>query len=631
MKKLNLNVKLPDKRAVLHMLLNIILLAVPFLLMDIVIRVLAYDINYFRAEMVFANIIFVLLFIFLFVGVALNLNRLVGRIFYGVCFGVFFFCFFTHCVYYTYTGFFFGFNLLQSASEGSAYIWDTIVNTSPLIFLICIAIIACAVFAIIKFPKHEKSNWKNLAIVCAVFVLLHLITPSFMGKANDTLKWDNWRNPRNVYDSFNDSNKTMKICGLYEYTVRDFYVTFFKPEEKENPDDIAFLEEVYAEETTHETNEYTGIFEGKNVVFLQLEGIDSWLLNSTDMPALYSLLDNSIVFENHYSYYTGGGSTFNSELAVNTGFITPISYTENAYTFHKNVYPGSLPTLLKAEGYRVDAFHMNTGEFYQRELNYLNWGYDNYYSLLDEGSYVDVSYELDRELILNETFYEKMFQQDGLFMNYLITYTPHTPFHLSSEMGALLAEKLYGDAVVPEMNEEEVARLFAGETDYMVSLLMKALEDNGLLENTIIVAFADHYLYTLDDKSILDKYKQTDNHLINHTPFFIWSYGMEQETVDKVSSQIDILPTVLNMLGIEYTEEYYIGNDVMNDDATGYVFFSDYSWYDGNIYVENGEVTIGKTDNADYVNQMNTLINRLVQQNDLTLKYNYFRRMKNNE
>ena len=627
----NFKEKLPNKQTVLKNIKNAVLLAVPFVLMEIFIVILAENVNYFHAKMVIPNILFNFMWILLFVGISLNLKGKIGKIFYIICFALFFMLFLTNCIYYSYTGFFFSFNLLLLASEGSAYILDTIINASPLIYIICFVILAIAVFIVVKFPKREKGSMKNIGIICTLFVILHLITPILLGEANEALKWDNWKNPRNIYENFNDSNKNIKICGLFEYEVRDFYMTFLKPKEEENGEDLEFLHEVYENTTIHEKNEYTGMFDGKNVIFLQLEGIDSWLLNSENMPNLYGMLNNSIVFENHYSYYNGGGSTFNSELAVNTGFITPISYTRNAYTFNTNLYNDSLPKLLKNEGYITNVFHMNTGEFYSRKINYLNWGYDNYYGLLDENTYTDVSYELDRELILDEGFYEKMFKQEGPFMNYIITYTPHTPFTVTSEMGKLLAQKVYGDEEIPDLSEEESARLFAEETDYMVGLLLQALEDNDLMDNTVIVAYADHYLYTLNDKTILDKYKETDNNLINYTPFIVWSNDMEQIKVEKVNSQIDILPTVLNLFGIEYIEEYYIGNDVFDNDYSGYAFFSDYSWYDGNIYVENGMAVNDENANESYVNEMNTLINRLIQQNDLTLKYDYFRRIDNND
>ncbi len=607
---------------------HILLLVLPFLLMDAVLRITAIKINYLRPEMILPSILFSIIWIMLFVGITISLKGNIGKIFYGIAFAAFFFMFFIHMVYFPYTGFFFSFNLLLLASEGSAYIIDTILNTNPIIFVICLVILALTILVIIKTPKTEKTNFKKIGIIFIVFIILHVITPMLMGKPNSSLKWDNWRNPRNVYMNFNDANKNIKICGLYEYTFRDLYVTFLKPKEKEDPDELKFLENAYADTTVHASNEYTGIFKGKNVIFLQLEGLDSWLLNENDTPTLYSMLNNSIVFENHYSYYNGGGSTFNSELAVNASLITPISYTKNAYTFNTNYYDTTLPKLFKGLGYSANAFHMNTGEYYSRELNYKNWGYDAYYGLMDDPVYDDTRYDLDRELILNEAFYEKMFKQDGPFMHYIITYTPHTPFSLTGQTGKMLTQTMQNNSHLSASTEEEVARLFAAETDYMAELLLKALEDNDLLDNTVIVAFADHYLYTLNDKSVLDEYKNTENNLINHTPFFIWSKDMEQVTIDKVNSQIDILPTVLNMFGIEYEEEYYIGNDIMDEAYTGYAFFSDYSWYDGNVYVENGKAVSGENIDEAYVDETNSKINSLIQRNDLTLKYDYFRRLK---
>lgn len=603
---------------------NLICLALPFILMDMLIRILAIGITYFDFKMLIPSILFNLIWILLIVGIAANLKHNAGRIVYVISFIVFYVLFLTNCIYYLYTGFFFSFSLVQMADQAKGYISEVIFNTNPLIFVLAAIILTIAIIAVLKFPEKEKSDFKQIGFICAGFIVIHLIIPCLMGSYHKELEWDNWRSPRNVYENFNDSNKSVKVCGFYEYSVRDFYISFLKGKEKDNEDELAFLNAVYEDVTTHEENEYTGMFEGKNVIFLQLEGLDSWLLNKEDTPHLYGLLENSIVFEDHYSYYNGGGSTFNSEIAVNTGFITPVSYNQNAYTFSSNLYEYSLPKLMKERGYSANAFHMNTGEYYSRELNYLNWGYDNYYGLLDENNYTDVSYELDRELILNESFYEKMFKQETPFMHYIISYTPHTPFSLESGMGKLIAKEY--SVTDTKLTEEECARLFATETDYMVELLLDALEENGLLEDTIIVAFADHYLYTLNDKTILNQYKETGNNLINHTPFFIWSYDNEQLIVEKTNSQIDILPTVLNLLGIEYYEEFYIGNDILDDDYEGYAFFSDYSWYNGEVYVEDGQVVNDVPYDEAYINDRSKEINELIRKNDLTLKYDYFRR-----
>lgn len=622
------------------------ILVFPFLAMDVGMRIVGIKINYFRGEMVLPNILFIAIWVALAVGITVSLKKTAARIFYGIFFAVFFVMFLTNGIYYSLTGYFFSFNLLLMAGEGSEYITDTILNASPLFYLMALGVLGLFIIAEIKMPSREKNSYGKILLTVCVFLILHMATPVLLGASNDELSWDTWRNPHNVYINFNDSNKNMKICGLFEYTVRDFYMTFLKSEEPEDESELEFLEQAYSAQTLHEENLFTGIFEGKNVIFLQLEGMDSWLLNEEDTPNLYALMEDSLIFENHFSYYNGGGSTFNSELAVNTGFITPISYTRNAYTFNTNLFAYSLPNMFKERGYSVNAFHMNTEEYYSRGINYKNWGYDNYYGLIDEQHYSDLSYELDRELIENEAFYDRLFHQEGNFVHYIITYTPHTPFTASKGMGQYLAELVY-DGEVPDLDEEACARMYAAETDYMVELLIQGLKDNGLYDNTVIVAYADHYLYTLNDKTILEQYKNTENNLVNQTPFFIWSSDLEElpsasaasevslpVRVDKVNSQLDILPTVLNMFGFQYVEEYYMGNDIFDDNYTGYAFFSDYSWYNGIVYAVGADEYefVGDTKmSEEEIAEIYSLIADTIKKNDLTLKYDYFRKLPESE
>ena len=180
------------------------------------------------------------------------------------------------------------------------------------------------------------------------------------------------------------------------------------------------------------------------------------------------------------------------------------------------------------------------------------------------------------------------------------------------------------------MSEEECARRQAKETDYFVELLLNKLKENNLYDNTVIVVYSDHYLYTLEDQTILSKYKNTTNNLINKTPFFIWDNGKTVKTVNKVTSQLNILPTVLNLFGIDYNPNYYLQKDALDKNYSPIVIFSDYSWYDGNVYVEGGEVTNNKHISEKKLESKNLLINEIAKKNDLTLKYNYFKILKNN-
>ena len=617
----------------------IFFLALPFISMDIITRLFGRNINFYKLFSLSPNM-FTITWIILFLGLTLGFKKRIGKIIYLVINLIFLIVFLTNNVYYSMTKTFFDFSLLESASEGSPYIMDTLINTNLLVYISCILIIVLTLYVLKYIPYKTKNNYPVLFITFLVFLVMHLLTPLTLGKAYKELTWSSWRNPRNIYNSFNDNNKSMKISGLYEYTIRNFYITFLKTEEQENSEDITFLGDSYIKNTDN-SNKYTGLFKDKNLIFIQFEGLDDWLLTEENTPTIYSMLNNSIVFNNHYSYYNGGGSTFNSEFAVNTGFITPLSYTQNAYTFNKNSFPYSMANLFKNIGYTINAFHMNTGEYYSRTTNYQNWGYDNYYGLIDINDFKDETYRLDRNLILNEKFNELLFNKkpNEKFVDYIITYSGHLPFTntkgvckmlYEEDINNLLLENPDNDYPFEEMSELDCIRRQAKETDYMMKLLLQKLEENNLLDNTVIVAFTDHYLYTIEDKTILDTYKETSNNLINKTPFFIWSKDMKQTKVNKVTSQLNILPTTLNLFGIEYSSNNYIGTDALSQNYEGIVFFSDYSWFDGNVYVENGEVTNNKYISESNLEEKNYYISYITKKNDLTLKYNYFKHHKQN-
>lgn len=603
----------------------------PFAMMDIFIFIFGSNISYSSHNYI-TPVLFTIKWLVLFLGLTLSFKEKIGKVIYLFFNILFLILFLVNNVYYSMTKTFFDFNLMESASEGGPYILDTLKNCNPLVYVAFFIVIVFIIIGYKKIPTIKENNYKTLKIILIIFLVLHLLVPFTLGKANKKLTWSSWRNPRNIYNSFNDSNKSMKISGFYEYSFRNFYITFLKTKEQINEEEMSFLDDAYSIQDDNK-NKYTGLLKGKNLIIIQLEGTDNWLLTKEDTPNMYKMMSEGINFNNHFSYYNGGGSTFNSEFAVNTGFITPLSYTKNAYSFNKNSFPNSLAKLFKKNNYTVNAFHMNTGEYYSRTVNYKNWGYDNYYGLIDMDKYNDDSYQLDRELVLNEKFNELMFA-DGNFLDYIIAYSGHLPFTNTKGVCKMLYEednqkKFEETGEVTEfvqMTEEECARRQNKETDYMVQLLVEELTKRDILKDTVFVIFTDHYLYTLEDKTILDKYKDSSNNLINKTPFFIWTPGIKKEKVNKVTSQLNVLPTILNLYGIEYNTSDYISTDALDSDYKGMVFFSDYSWYDGNVYVENGEVTNGKSINLDSLEEKNQYISYITKKNDLTLKYNYFKK-----
>lgn len=600
----------------------VFLMILSFLILDFTLRFFTKSINFYNIFSVTPNL-FTFIWVFFMVSIILLFERKISNILYIISFSICLIMFLVHSIYYSYFSNFFDFSSLQFAKEAGDYLVDAI-KASPLwVFITTFLSITLVYFSIKYTPsKKKKFNYKYLLIIICAFILGHHVAPMFLGKA--TTNWDAWRKPRNVYNVFNDNNRSMQVAGFYEYNFRNFYVNFLKKEEKVEDENNALLEEKF-NETIEYSNSYTGLFEGKNVIFVQLESIDKFLVTKEIMPTLYSLQNNSINFTNHFSFVSGGGSTFNSEYMVNTGYTTPITLNKGAYTFSKNNYSYSLPNLLKKEGYTVNAFHMNTPEYYSRNVNYKSFGYDSFNSLvnLDNGNYYkDNSYWLDTELINNEIFNEKIFDTEQKFANFIITYSAHMPFQVNKGVCSLLTEDKE-----KELTEYECLKLQARETDNMIKLLLENLEEKELIDDTVLVLYADHYLYTLTDKTLLDQFKTTENNLINHTTWMIWSNGMKKKNIKDVTSQLNILPTVANLFGLEYHPNYYLMPDALGDDYEGFVFFSDYSWYNGEVYVDNGKITNDGKISEKKLLEMNELVNKLVKINDAVLTTDYFKKI----
>lgn len=601
-------------------------------ILDISTRIATNKIHFVHFLNPYPNL-FTILYLLILVFLVKNLKNIYGKLLYGLFYGFSFVMFLAHNLYYIYFKVFFDFSVLSAASEGSSYLLDTLKDIRIWMYLVIIVSLALVVLTYKNFNKNRQNNGKNLLKIIAIFIIAHFVLPLTFGGATKSLEWSAWRNKRNVYNTFNDNNKCMELVGMFEYNFRNMYVTYFRNDKEENEESIAFLDNLFSQDKTH-LNNWTGKFEGKNLIILQLESIDTFLTNESIMPNLVSLRNKSINFSDHYSFVNGGGSTFNSEFMVNTGYITPFSFNQNAYTFSKNNFDYSLPNLFKSVGYTVNAFHMNSSEYYSRGLNYKNFGYNSYNSLKDTGIYKDKSYELDTELLKNEEFNSKIFNVenplDARFVSYIISYTAHTPFKKDKGTCSMLISDEQKEDENYNPSEFDCMKIQAKETDDMIGLLIDNLKEKNLYDKTVIVVFADHYAYTLTDKTILEKYKKTDNNLINHTDFFIWSSDIESTTIQKTSSQLNILPTLLNLFNLYVNPNYYVGEDMLDPNYQGYVFFSDYSWYDGKRYVNaSGEVVEGLPATNEYINNMSSKINKLIQKNDEVLKINYFKILKN--
>lgn len=374
-------------------------------------------------------------------------------------------------------------------------------------------------------------------------------------------------NLSNYYKSWIVPENLLRLCGTYEYFIKDFYHSFFQKDDSIKAKEYV-SEYISENKNISKVNNYNGIFKDKNLIFVMMESMDDWMVNEETTPTLYNMMQHGFNFNNHYSPTYVTGATANTEFVANTGMYPSINKLSPNYAYVDNNYPYSIANLFKKEGYITNSFHRSSGYIYNRENMHLSLGYSKYYSYLDMGI-SDEYLDLDSYIIKNG--YDKIVQKNDKFMSFIITYSPHSPYTYDKIECTTNLDDIKN--IYPDIVDEEYLCGFssARETDNMFKLLLEKLENDNLLNDTIIVAFTDH------PNGIVIKDDETEK--LNKTKFFIYSSEMNSNQIDTITSSINILPTVINLFGID-SKYLYTGYDALNTNEE-YVIFSDYTYYDG--------------------------------------------------
>jgi phosphoglycerol transferase MdoB-like AlkP superfamily enzyme len=205
------------------------------------------------------------------------------------------------------------------------------------------------------------------------------------------------------------------------------------------------------------------------------------------------------------------------------------------------------------------------------------------------------------------------------FFSFIITYSGHGAY-VGSDVSAQYYD--YAAALLPEDTNEMVIHAYAHAyaTDLFIGQLYEALEQDGLLDDTVLVFYADHYdYYVLDNQLVMEQKGAQDTNFLTNTPFFIYEKNTPAQKIDKVTSSIDILPTLVNLFGLDDDGTHYVGNDIFSDNG-GYVIFADYSWYDGETYWNS---VSGETPTEEIATRNEEIRTRLNMSWD-TMKLDYF-------
>ncbi len=572
--------------------------------------------SYVAVASSFFSIGWVLLFIVICVFV---LPRSIGKILFIIITVCFSFFSLAECVYYKIFEQFFWLKSIGLAGEGLDYFSYAVKLIEPWMIAFVVASLISVLLALLTWwsPRMNKKYKIILfALPLAILLITHIcMQPVLHGDSAD--EWDVWRKPRIVYKNFNDVNKSLEISGVYQFSYLNLYTSLFPQRHNLSKDDRYMADEYFTTKDEKSKNHYTGLLKGKNVIAVMMESVDTWVIDKETTPTLYKMMRNGINFTNYNAPFFGVGFTFSSEFAFNTGFFTPVS-ASSASNFSKSAFPYSVARLFKEAGYETKSFHFNSPEFYNRGIMHRTFGYEKYYAAADFGI-MGVEAELDSNLIKNDDFYNKLTEKTPFF-NFFITYSAHLPYQGDSEKLALARE--YRPDMIDESEDTEKnnIRILAADTDEFFRILLERLETDGLLKDTVIVAYTDHFAYGISSEEKLNEWK--GDTLSYCVPAFIYSPGLKPKKISKPMMTIDWAPTIVNLFDLS-NQARYLGTDVLDPESEGFVYFETGAWMDETMhYIPTDDNT--ESEDIIYIQKQTQRMKKNIQINDIIILGNYY-------
>lgn len=383
-------------------------------------------------------------------------------------------------------------------------------------------------------------------------------------------------------------------------------------------------------------NEYTNILEGYNVVFIHMEGMQTFLMdiefNGVEAtPNLNKIASEGMFFTNFYPQVSIGTSS-DTEFTLLTSLLPAASGA--VFTSYYDREYITIPKLLKEKGYYTFSMHGNYASMWNRATVHPLLGYDDMY-FEDTYTYNTDSDDPDNLEYINLGISDKKFFEQVVpileeieanntnYMGTIITLSNHSPFTYLEKYGE------YDMSTTYEVCDEETEECSEVTTDYLYGTavgnyimsahyadealgeLFEYINNSDAFENTVFVLYGDHdvkltknqmnYLYNYDyttgelkteDDPTYVTYDDYDHELNKNTPLIIWTKNEElketlQGEVDYVMGMYDVMPTLGNMLGIE--NEFAMGHDIFNIKDDNYVVFPNGNFLTSLIYYNNSE------------------------------------------
>ena len=341
----------------------------------------------------------------------------------------------------------------------------------------------------------------------------------------------------------------------------------------EEDQDLLEMHRYFAQAEPTRKNQWTGYFEGKNLVWIVAEGLCHLAVDPERTPTLYRMSHSGFVFEHFYTPLWGV-STSDGEYVTTTGLIPKPGVWSYSLS-SENYMPFGFGNQFAALGYRTLAYHDYLYDYYDRDRSFPNMGYD--YRAIGHGLDMELTENFPSDLEMMEKIVPEFVNEDR-FMVYCLTVSGHLNYN--TEENAMCRRHFEEMAGLPYSDPVRCYLACQLELELAVSSLLDQLEQAGKLEDTVIVISGDHYPYGLLD----EEYSELLGHTVD--PVFeiyencliLWNAGMGRTVrVDKYCSSLDVMPTLANLFGLEYDSRLLAGRDILSD-APGLVVFSNYSF-----------------------------------------------------
>jgi len=555
-----------------------------------------------------------------------------------------------------YLGVYMSFNTSSQLGAVKDYIFDYLSSFKLIYYIVFLPFIFSLVwYFILKKKEYQKFQFNIKKII--LIIILIFVSITYYGTLKIKFMQNELQIKSNIKLFKNPDVPTLAInqFGSAMFGVLDLKNYIFPADEENNLYEATYLDEsniknrevepylekiandeelnkykslnnYFVSQNISDYNEYTGQFEGKNVVVILMESVNEGIINEEYFPNFSKIYNNGWSWKNTYSP-RNSCATGNNEFSALTGLYS-IYNTCTANVYKKNTYFESIFNLFNNKGYTTRSMHNFSEWYYYRSTIHANMGSGKYYGASD----LDIKTSYYGEWPSDIEFFEKAFDiilendDNKPWMTWLTTVTSHQPYSTKSTYGDLYKKDFmdlgYSAPVSRYLSKLKVL-------DEAIGVMIQKLEDREELKDTVIVMLADHYPYGLNKKYISEFiHHDLEDYDIEKTPFVIYNPEMEPKVFEEYNSYINLVPTIANLMNLDYDPRLYMGTDLLSEDYNSLVVFADGSWKNELAYYNASTSNIKYYTDFEYsaeeIQKINMEVDLKISMSSRAIKNNYF-------